>query len=1039
MNTSANTFDIRNFIDALTPTKTKEKYICPVCQGNDLGVDSKTGAYSCFHGCECKDIREALAPWKDREQNSGKKVIISLPKKSAVELVPLPQGELAIARLSEIPNDIPKPTKAQVTAGIFKTLSGKGCTPEEIKQTTVITYDYGDGKASYRFQAPCSKSSKGHEKTFFVSHTDDRGVTISSKGNDKWKAYRQDEAVAAALAVEVGKVPVILVYEGEKCVEAARGERITSITAQGTASEKDWKFILKDIKAGMGERSFIIAYCPDNDDAGIQKAEAFMKAAILTRVAFVPLDLKSIKPDLQDKGDIADILGDGMTGDELVKNAIEQINKIRAKLSEPELKKAESEYDPQDPETFYKSTCKNMGLPFENCVTATCFEYWVLNKVFNAGNDWRVVDSAFYKWSPMHKYWQHQSDTRVHTLVTRSTQDAFKLSYSKDFGWRTSKPYCTNNHSESAFKYARKHLEHPDPLPTTTHLISFNNCIVDLRTGEQMPHNKEHFITNIIPSEYQPGKECPEAFRQFIVESFGEDVLDAVRAFTSMFLDPTAPYGRFPHLIGQSGGGKGTLGRFWGNLFGEEGSGSGAQFGDISTPEGRHQYLTSKRIFGFPDIGGYAQGVRAFYELVDNGAMSGRALFNPVAYSKKWYMRFWAASVDHLQIENAGDGWMRRAYPIPVKSRIVKTDPTLQTRLEECKADVISWALAMPKEERDRILLSPPESERAINLALDAALYSDSTKSFVDLCIRPSASSIFVESHELHSWYVAYCKEHGYTPLGMSKFISHLKTVLPRNFQDRSWSSMVNGKRDRIPAHWKYLAPIPEVFVSSEKEDNRRDSGENPMPPSNPIWTCIKRNCSEGGLLDFEDFWQPKTPEPIHSQGVQGVQGTLEQIINPGQVETYIQSGCPPCPIVQSIDPTISRKNEDQKNIFDSTPEICEASNPVSQWTDWTPAPVLDSSLSTHPIETLDTSIQAGHPGHPRQMDVSAIPTSQITVGMRVRVVMPGSKRDGKAGRVKTIHNQIAKVLLDDASLGKLRTFECLIPGSDMQRLEILD
>ncbi|HEY9708464.1 MAG TPA: hypothetical protein V6D48_09705, partial [Oculatellaceae cyanobacterium] len=175
-------------------------------------------------------------------------------------------------------------------------------------------------------------------------------------------------------------------------------------------------------------------------------------------------------------------------------------------------------------------------------------------------------------------------------------------------------------------------------------------------------------------------------------------------------------------------------------------------------------------------MGGFVQGVRAFYELVDNGELSGRALFNPVGYMKLWNVRFWAASVDFLQIENAGDGYARRAYLIPVKARTVKPDPDLKLLLEAVKADVISWALAMPREERDRILLSEPENERVINLRLDAALYGDSTKSFVDNCLRPTHEPGFMHHHLLHTVYTAYCKEHGYTPLGMSKFISHLKT-----------------------------------------------------------------------------------------------------------------------------------------------------------------------------------------------------------------------------------------------------------------------
>lgn len=521
--------------------------------------------------------------------------------------------------------------------------------------------------------------------------------------------------------------------------------------------------------------------------------------------------------------------------------------------------------DKTNPEWFYERISKQLGLPFENCVTAQTFDGWVYRREFGAtAGDWRVIDAAFYQWKEHLGYWQHQKDTLINAQIADAGEKAFKLKHSKEFGWQVVKPYETNSHKESAFKYVRSRLDRFESLPSNTHLVAFKNCVVDMRTGQMMPHNKHYLLTSMIPYDYEPGKECPEVFRQFIAESFGEDMLPIIRAFTSMFLDPTAPYGRFPHIIGQSGGGKGTLGRFWNSLWGEA-SDSAVNFSEIATPEGRHQFLTGKRIFGFPDVGGFVQGVRAFYELVDNGELSGRALFNPVGYMKLWNVRFWAASVDFLQIENAGDGYARRAYPIPVKARNVLPDPDLKLKLEAVKADVISWALAMPREERDRILLSEPENERVINLRLDAALYGDSTKSFVDNCLRPTHEPGFMHHHLLHTVYTAYCKEHGYTPLGMSKFISHLKTILPHNFVQRRWGPMSNGDRDRIPAHWEYVTTVPGAFVSINQNNGWSGSGENAPPPTDPTWVCRKSKCEEGGLMEFADFWNP--PEPPDDDG----------------------------------------------------------------------------------------------------------------------------------------------------------------------------
>ncbi|HEY9903195.1 MAG TPA: primase-like DNA-binding domain-containing protein, partial [Candidatus Sericytochromatia bacterium] len=557
---------------------------------------------------------------------------------------------------------------------------------------------------------------------------------------------------------------------------------------------------------------------------------------------------------------------DKVSGKTLAKELKKQKAIIEAQFRKqnPNSDQQEEETADPHPEAFYRGICKGMKLDFENCVTAQTFDGWAYRHEFGANDgDWMVADAAFYHWVEDLGYWEHQPDNKINAQVAEAGEKAFKLKHSKEFGWQVVKPYELNSHKESAFKYCRSRLERSEAPTANTHLRAFKNCVVDLRTGARMPHNKAYYLTQLIPYDYEPGKDCPEAFRKFVADSFGEDMLEVIRAFTSMFLDPTAPFGRFPHLIGQSGGGKGTLGRLWNSLFGEDGASSG-DFSNIATAEGRHQYLTGKALFSIPDAGGYVCGLRAFYELVDNGGMSGRALFNPVGYFKTWNTRFWIASVDHLQIENAGDGWARRAYPIPVRARTVKPDPDLRLKLENCKADIISWALAMPREERDRILLSPPTNDRIINLSLDSALYGDSTKSFVDLCLRPSVNGSFVPHHLLHSWYVAYCKEHGYTPLGMSKFISHLKTVLPRNFADRTWTPMVNGQRSKVPAHWEYLVPVEGAFVKSDVE-MRTEAFRPPTPADNPVWICIKSQCEEGGLMEFEDFWNP--PQPPDENG----------------------------------------------------------------------------------------------------------------------------------------------------------------------------
>jgi hypothetical protein len=59
------TFDIRSYIQALTLHKelpTEWRYICPICQGNNLTIAKDSGAYQCWNGCDSADIRNLIAP-----------------------------------------------------------------------------------------------------------------------------------------------------------------------------------------------------------------------------------------------------------------------------------------------------------------------------------------------------------------------------------------------------------------------------------------------------------------------------------------------------------------------------------------------------------------------------------------------------------------------------------------------------------------------------------------------------------------------------------------------------------------------------------------------------------------------------------------------------------------------------------------------------------------------------------------------------------------------------------------------------------------
>lgn len=516
---------------------------------------------------------------------------------------------------------------------------------------------------------------------------------------------------------------------------------------------------------------------------------------------------------------------------------------------------------------FYRSLCDKLGLDFNYYTRGRTFDDFAVRKIFGA--EYKAIDSAMYRYTGV-GWWQRQDEKRCEHTIAVCSEKVFKLRQINKWEWEETFPFSSESCTNSAFKYALKRL-YIEP-PQHRHFRAFKNGTVDMRTGELLPHEKDRYLTNAIESDYVRDRPCPQVFLDFIVSAFGEDQLDAVRAYTSMLIDPTAPYGKFIHIIGPSGSGKGTLLRLWGEIFGLEDSHAG-DFAELSNPESRHQHLTGKSLYTIPDTGGYITGVRPFYELVDNGKLSGRSLYSSCGYTKEWNCRFVAASVDHLQIENAGDGWDRRCLPLVSKGRSGLEDPYLRHKLSAVKADIVSWALAMPREEREALLLQPSKNSRIRLAKLDAATYGDPVRSFIDLCFRPSDSDSEIQNHELHSWFIAYCKAHGYSDnRGMSKFTSHLKTVIPQHHVPRH-----RQDGELKPAYWTGMALLPGVMVDVSLAEGAASgyAGKPNYQNPEPEWRCAKVRCCEGGLLAFEEWdEQNKVRDQVPDFARQGDLGT---------------------------------------------------------------------------------------------------------------------------------------------------------------------
>jgi len=301
------TFDIRNFLDQLETTKEKNKYICPNCQGHNLSIEPKTGKYTCYNGCECRDIREALKPWakvleERRSDTKPKDTIQSQPKKLLLPKL-LIDGPIELAKL---PNVVEVPIRH--------------CTPNQCK----IIYPYSSSQWVVRVEKTDLTKPKGYSKAIYPYHINSEGKEQKGKGNETWNPYRFDEVL------EYGVGKWVSGFEGENCVDKVRQElNIVSLTFQGA----DWNEIFMVKKFSYMVRRGISGffYHPDHDSTGYKKAEKILSATTKSGLPCIIIDPLYLWPECPDKGDIVDWLQwgkvQGMNQEEFIKRLEAEIHR----------------------------------------------------------------------------------------------------------------------------------------------------------------------------------------------------------------------------------------------------------------------------------------------------------------------------------------------------------------------------------------------------------------------------------------------------------------------------------------------------------------------------------------------------------------------------------------------------------------------------------------------------------------------------------------------------------------------------------------
>ncbi|PPJ64791.1 primase-like DNA-binding domain-containing protein [Cuspidothrix issatschenkoi] len=492
-------------------------------------------------------------------------------------------------------------------------------------------------------------------------------------------------------------------------------------------------------------------------------------------------------------------------------------------------------------------------------VLYTTVENAVKNSIFQ--DDWVTNNGSFYNYTGQ-GYWQRKTEDDVRHTISLTLEKCFAWKkvaedeYQKDFR------FVTKPKIDSTYGVLKAHNHNENTGLNNRFFRCFNNCVLDLRSGELLDHQKDLLLTSKLDVDYNPGSDCPEVLKQFICKAYGENKLDIIRAVLATFLNPSAPYGIFLYVVGKSGSGKGTLLRFISSLF--HNKMSLKNFSIISNPDKLHQFLRDCDICLFPDVSSDFSGeLETFYELVDNGESGARRLYSDDGYQKKFNTRFAVGSVNPIRVENAQGGWARRAL-------ILKTNPLnqkdkdyyLEQKLADCKAEAISWAMGLDAKERDRIIHEYMNFDKDLqNIKFEHEITSDSIKGFIDSCLRPTDTENPISTNTMYFYYKAYCYQFGYRAMSANTFKIRMKGAVDEFFFKNSKQQRVKGsnQRFRTEAAFVHLTPVKVNIQDQGRYSPHNFEDCTFVSTSDGGYRVNPKFCINGGLEAIYTFMEEKT------------------------------------------------------------------------------------------------------------------------------------------------------------------------------------
>ena len=318
----------------------------------------------------------------------------------------------------------------------------------------------------------------------------------------------------------------------------------------------------------------------------------------------------------------------------------------------------------------------------------------------------------------------------------------------------------------------------PQNLDRNKAVIGAKNGIIDLKTGELLPHDREAYLTKQCPVIYNPDAPDPKLWLQFLSDIFGCDpyMLDYIQKCVGYSLTGSTSEQCAFFLFGTGRNGKSTFLEIVRGILGDYATNIQPQTIMVNPKSGNAPSSDIARLKGARLVTSVEpnEGMRLdeglLKQLTGDDVVTARKMFSE-EFEFKPEFKLWMATNHKPLIRGTDTGIWRRIHLIPFEVQIPldRVDKKLKYKLVKESEGILKWAVQGCIKWQNEGLTMP---QRVLDAVREYQHEMDVISAFLDACCMTGEGE--TKASKLYAVYAKWADEHNEYKMSSTKFGTEL-------------------------------------------------------------------------------------------------------------------------------------------------------------------------------------------------------------------------------------------------------------------------